>query len=595
MSLPVTFANVVEIFTITGSLVLGILVLASYRHERSGRLFGLLCLVLALWKCLDFASPDLTASPLVQSLSWAAAAISVALAWHFVVAYTGQGRRELRRMWSALYFTSLPLAVIALLGSLRNNIVFQGVFAVNFVLGMGGITALSFYSYLRERRREMVCAILGTLSIALGAGVHIITILFNLGDWRFHTYGMLAFEAFFAYDILVAGLLRERKERVTTLEELGLRERRLEMAEESFRRLLDASYDILFTMDREGNIVAISTEAEEIQGIKVKDLLGKGYLDYVSEKDRTRIADAVLKGMQGDKIRDMEVEIAIPDGPRAVFLITATRIRGEDGMALVIARDITASKLMELELEERNRLLEEANRRLRELDALKTELVGIVGHELRSPLTVIYSYGAALEDHWEMMSEERKLECVDHILKECNRLNRMVENILDMSRIESERLFMHYQEADLVVFLRDTAREMSMTPGARPVNVVTSMGSLELQADWDKMKQVLINLLDNAFRFSPPGAQVLLTGDLEDSSIVVRVKDGGPGIPRENRDCLFDKFTQSKASGMERGLGLGLYIVRTFVEAHGGKVWLEEEEGFGTVIAFSLPLEVKKA
>jgi len=217
-------------------------------------------------------------------------------------------------------------------------------------------------------------------------------------------------------------------------------------------------------------------------------------------------------------------------------------------------------------------------------------LLANASHELRSPLTVIYSYAAALKDHWSKMDEERKMECIDHVLRECNRLNRMVENVLDMSRIESERLFLHRQRGDLIALLGDVKHEMSIAPGSCPVRLITSVQHLELFADWDKVKQAVINLIDNAFRFSPPGSQVIITGDIHDGSAVVRVKDMGPGVPLEQRDRLFEKFTQSKAMGMERGLGLGLYIVRTFVEAHGGKVWLEDEEDLGAVVAFSLPI-----
>ncbi|MDD5667425.1 MAG: ATP-binding protein, partial [Actinomycetota bacterium] len=443
--------------------------------------------------------------------------------------------------------------------------------------------------------REMIWAILGTLSIAIGAGIHIITLLLDLDPFHFHTYGMLGFELFFGYDIMVGGLLRIRREHLRALEELGLRERKLEMAEEGFRRLLESSFDILFTVDREGNILAISTEVEEIRGFRLRKLLGRGYLEFLTPQDRAKVADAVVRGMEGEKIQYMEITLEQPGARPLVVQITATRLKGEDGIALVIARDVTGARRMERELQERNLLLEEANRRLRELDTLKTELVGVVGHELRSPLTVIYSYAAALKDHWNKMEEERKLECIEHVLRECNRLNRMVENVLDLSRIESERLFLHRQRGDLVALLSDVTREMAMAPGARLIRLVTSVRHMEMEVDWDKIKQVVINLLDNAFRFSPPGSQVILTGDIMDGKAVVRVKDMGPGVPPEKRDRLFEKFTQSKAEGMERGLGLGLYIVRTFVEAHEGEVWLEDEQGLGTVIAFSLPLEAVSA
>jgi len=125
------------------------------------------------------------------------------------------------------------------------------------------------------------------------------------------------------------------------------------------------------------------------------------------------------------------------------------------------------------------------------------------------------------------------------------------------------------------------------------MRLVTSVRDVEIEADWDKVKQIVINLLDNAFRFSPAGSQVLVTSDVQDGRAVVRVKDMGPGVPLAKRDRLFEKYTQSKMEGMERGLGLGLYIVRTFAEAHGGEVWLEDEEGLGTVIAFSLPIDAE--
>jgi len=591
VSLPVTFPNMLEIFVTIGSLILGAIVLATHRHERSGRLFGFLCLALALLKGFEFADPELTTAAWVDSAGWALGAITVAFAWHFVVSYTYRGINEPRLLWSVMYVPALLLAVPPFLGSLRNNTVYQVCFAINYMVGVSGIVALTIRAYLRERSPEMIWAVLGTLSIAIGAGIHIITLLLDLGSWHIHTYGMLAFEVFFAYDILASGFLRERREHMHALEELGLRERKLEMAEKGFRRLMESSFDILFTVDGEGNVLAVSTEAENIGGFQVKDLLGKGYQDFLTPEDQAKVAEAVVKGMAGEKIRYMEVTISKPGTKPLIMQVTATRLRGENNIALVIARDVTGARQMERDLHERNLLLEEANRRLRELDTLKTELVGVVGHELRSPLTVIYSYAAALKDHWNKMEEARKLECIDHVLRECNRLNHMVENVLGMSRIESERLLLHRQRGDLVTMLSDVTREMAMAPGARTIRLVTSVSHLEVEVDWDKVKQVVINLVDNAFRFTPPDSQVIITGDVMDGEAVVRVKDMGPGMPLQNRDRLFEKYIQSKAEGMERGLGLGLYIVRTFVEAHGGKVWLEDEKGLGAVVAFSLPLE----
>lgn len=591
MQIQLDYRSVLEIITIVGSGLLGLIVLANHWHDRQGRLFGLLCLSLCVWKAFDFAYLELTTDLWVDSLVWSTGIFSVALAFHFITACSFQGRDEPPLLYAAAYPLAAFFIVVSSLGYMNKGTAWQVAFSVFFAAGVGGVVWLMAWAYKRERRRELIWALLGVVSLAIGVLIQLVTIIMGREEFYSETYGMLAFEIFFGYDILVAGFLREREKHMRALEELGLRERRLEEAEAGFQRLMDTSYDIILTIDREGRITAINTKAEEVLGYPVERLLGYGYLDYTSEEDRAKVADALFRGFKGEKIRFLEIALAHPGEPPVIMSLSSTRLPGEGtDTALVIARDVTGEKKMERELQERNLLLEEANRRLRELDTLKTELVGIVGHELRSPLTVIYSYSAALKDHWDKMEDERKLECVDHMLRECNRLNHMVENVLDMSRIESKFLFVHRQQGDLVALLSDVIREMSVTPGSRPIRLATSMDRLEMEADWDKVKQVVINLLDNAFRFSPPDSEVTITGDRQDGAVVVRVKDRGPGIAPENREHFFDKFTQSKSSGMERGLGLGLYIVRTFVEAQGGEVWLEDEEDLGTIIAFSLPL-----
>jgi PAS domain S-box-containing protein len=591
MQINLDYQTIPELIAIIASGLLGIIVLANHWRERPGRLFGLLCLSLAVWKTFDFAYPGLTSTFWVNAMGWSTGIFSVALAFHFIVAYAFHGREEPPLLFAAGYPFAAFFILTSALGYVPNSTAWQVAYSIFFVFGVGGVVGLMAWAYLRERSRALIWALLGAALLAIGVALQLIAIMLGREEFYSQTYGMLAFEICFGYDILMGGFLREREKHMHALEELGLREQRLEAAEAAFQRLVDTSYDIIFTIDREARVTAINSEVEEVLGFNVEEFLGYGYLGYLSEEDRAKVADALVRGFKGEKIRFLEVYINRPGAPPAVLSLSATRLGGDgEETALMIARDVTEERKMELELQDRNLLLEEANVRLRELNTLKTELVGIMGHELRSPLTIIYSYAAALQDHWKKMEDERKLECVEHMLHECNRLNRMVENVLDMSRVESERLFLHRQSGDLVALLENVIREMSVTSGAHPTRLITSTQQLEMEADWDKIKQVVINLLDNAYHFSFPDTQVIISGDVQDGQAVVRVKDMGPGIPPENRDRLFDKFTQSKSSGMERGLGLGLYIVRTFVEAHGGDVWLEEEEGLGAIVAFSLPL-----
>ncbi len=591
MLVQVNPTNVTETVAVVGSALLGLIVLAGHWRDMHGRLFGLLCLALATWKAFDFAHPLVTTDPWVDAVSWALGAFCVAQAVHFFVTYSLKGKNFARLLYGIAYPASALFMAAAALGVLSSSSIWKAIFGVYLLLASALIVTLMAWEFNLTRDRQHLLALLGAVFVVLGACLQVADILWDLWGLRFQTYGMLAFEACFAYDILVAGFLRVRQEHMQALEELGLREKRLAEAEARFRKMLDNSYDVIFTVDREGNILAINTDAEEVLGFPVEKVLGKGYLDFLDPQEKERAFSALARGLGGEKIRFFEVTLRRPDGKPVILSITGTRLYTDKEAALVIARDVTQSREMELELMRRNALLEEANRRLRELDQLKTELVGIVGHELRSPLTVINSYASALRDHWEKMADGQKLDCIDRMLRECERLNRMVENVLDMSRIESEQMFLNRRKGDLVSVMEDVIRSMTMVPGSRPIHLVTSVRSLEMEADWDKVKQVLINLLDNAFRFSPPEGRVIVTGEVRDRMAVVKVKDQGPGIPGENRDRLFEKFIQSKPEGMEKGLGLGLFIVRTYVEAHGGEVWVEDEEGMGAVLAFSLPLD----
>ncbi|MGQ9474714.1 MAG: PAS domain-containing sensor histidine kinase [Actinomycetota bacterium] len=590
MQVQVNPTNVTETVAVVGSALLGLITLFAHWRDARGRIFGTLCIFLATWKAFDFAYPLVTQASWVDAAGWALGALCVALAVNFFSTYSlGDSR-----LHGVLYATAFPISAVfviaAALGALAPSNAWKTAFGAYLFLASVLIVALMVREYRRAKDGQHLLALVGALTITVGACLQVADLVWDLWGLRFQTYGMLAFEACFAYDILVAGFLRAKAEHLEALEELGLRERRLEEAEAKFRKMLDNSYDVIFTMDREGNILAINTDAEEVLGFPVQRVLGKGYLDFLEPREMERALSALLRGLGGEKIRFYEVTLRRPDGKPVILSLTGTRLYTEREAALVIARDVTRSREMELELMRRNALLEEANRRLSEMDRLKTELVGIVGHELRSPLTVINSYASSLKDHWNRLDEERKLSSLDHILHECQRLNRMVENVLDMTRIESDQMFLNRQRGDLVKVLQEVVGSMSLLAGAKKVHLVTSVQRLEMEADWDKVRQVVINLLDNSFRFSPPGDPVVVTGDVQDGEVVVRVKDRGPGIPPEDRERLFDKFTRSKAEGIEGGLGLGLYIVRTYVEAHGGRVWVEDEEGMGAVVAFSLPL-----
>jgi signal transduction histidine kinase len=228
--------------------------------------------------------------------------------------------------------------------------------------------------------------------------------------------------------------------------------------------------------------------------------------------------------------------------------------------------------------------------RLQEVDRLKQDFVSNVTHELRSPLTSLRGYVELLlkESAGPLTSEQREFLIV--VKNNSVRLARFIDNLLDVAKIEAGKIELHPER----VLLQDLALEMSVV--FRPMaqekkidfRIAIDPHLPPLWADADKMLEIFTNLLSNAFKFTPPAGQVALLAATENDHLHVRVTDTGIGIPPDALATVFNKFEQVKpTTGLARktkGSGLGLTIVKGFVEAHGGRVWIESEQGRGTTV-----------
>jgi signal transduction histidine kinase len=227
----------------------------------------------------------------------------------------------------------------------------------------------------------------------------------------------------------------------------------------------------------------------------------------------------------------------------------------------------------------------------RELARMQDEFVSTVSHELRTPLGFIKGYTTTLlrsDAEWEPAARQEFLKIID---EEADRLRELIDNLLDSSRLESGTLSMTLEPVRLSGLLRDTvSRAQALYPEMRlSIDVPDDLPAL--QVDATRLAQVLHNLLTNADKYAQ-GAEVEVSARAEGPAVVVRVRDHGPGIPPEHRAHLFERFFRVPgAKSMIRGTGLGLYICRKIVEAHGGEIKVEDVDGGGACFAFSLPLE----
>jgi two-component system, sensor histidine kinase and response regulator len=226
---------------------------------------------------------------------------------------------------------------------------------------------------------------------------------------------------------------------------------------------------------------------------------------------------------------------------------------------------------------------------LERLNRLKSEFVSLVSHEFRTALVGISGFSEMIRDE-DVSLEEAKTYAGD-INKDAERLNRMINDMLDLDRIEAGRLTLQVQKVDLTSLLEDAA-DRARASSARHFIVCTFEGRPMVQCDPDRIAQVIANLLSNAIKYSPDGGEIAINSVVREGKVDVSVRDHGIGIAPEFIQRLFSRYERyEKTAGKIIGTGLGLAITRQIIEMHGGKIWVDSEPGAGSDFHFTLPLE----
>ncbi|MBC7254419.1 MAG: GAF domain-containing protein [Actinobacteria bacterium] len=263
---------------------------------------------------------------------------------------------------------------------------------------------------------------------------------------------------------------------------------------------------------------------------------------------------------------------------------TLSALAGEVGTALENA-------ILYRELQERAEELERANRELRSLDEMKSNFISTITHELKQPLSLISGYAQTIRDYYESLTYEEELQCLQVILDRTDFLSKLVDEFLDLSLLEMGKVRLHREECDLEGLARKVASQHAARNPDQPIVVDFSPDFPMLMADVRRMEQVLTNLVSNASKFSKGKGEIRITGRVMGDRVRVRVMDRGIGIDPSQLKRIFDRFYQVDSS-MKRsfsGVGLGLFICRELVEAHGGRIWAENRPGGGAVVSFEIP------
>lgn len=235
--------------------------------------------------------------------------------------------------------------------------------------------------------------------------------------------------------------------------------------------------------------------------------------------------------------------------------------------------------------------LQEANARLAELDRLKSDFIAIASHELRTPLGLILGYATFLRDDASGAASEQ----LDMVLRGAMQLQRLIEDMVNLTHLEAGNVELNLSEFVLQEAIQEAIESQQQFAIAKSLDMGHSLpaATIRVRADWEKIKIVLNNLLNNAIKFTPPGGRVQVTASTQTGTVTVAVADTGIGIPANELDRIFDRFYQveSHLTRQEGGMGLGISIARGMVELHGGRMWVESVEGRGSRFTFTLPVK----
>jgi len=246
--------------------------------------------------------------------------------------------------------------------------------------------------------------------------------------------------------------------------------------------------------------------------------------------------------------------------------------------------------LLEEKIKQATNELSEANRELQTLDKLKSDFLANMSHELRSPLTVIRGGADYLNRTIKGTENRRYLAIID---KNLGRLIHLVTDLFDFTRIEAKKADWSFEREDVSGLIQEVIEILS--PLALDKGVAMSCecpGEIYAEIDLERMEQVMVNLVENAIKFSDEGTEIRIKITEEEDNILVSVSDQGIGISQENLEAIFEKFHTLPSSGSKdkrEGTGLGLAISKGIIEAHGGRIWGESVKDEGSVFFFSVP------
>ncbi len=350
----------------------------------------------------------------------------------------------------------------------------------------------------------------------------------------------------------------------------------LRMSEDKYRTLVEASPDGVLSIDGRGIITDCNTGLCKMLGYERKQLCGREARQLETKKNLDAEAYYHAHLIQGE-FMEVETEILRHDGqalPVWAKLVRLAEPSTADIQTIIYFRDI-------------------ADRR--KIDEMKDEFVGLVSHELRSPLTVIIGALHTAISEGPRLSQKETRQLLNDAAAEAEQLSHLVGNLLELSRAQANRLFLHVEPINMAKAVHKVIASVERQSSKHKFVADLPKRLPAVSADQLRLERILHNLLENSVKYSPEGSEITVSAKRDAGQLVLSVSDHGPGISKEDQAKLFKPFQQLGDPMLDhtKGAGLGLLVCRRLVEAHGGRIWVESEPGHGTSFRFTLEASTK--
>lgn len=355
-------------------------------------------------------------------------------------------------------------------------------------------------------------------------------------------------------------------------------ERQLRESEEKFRLLYEDTPFSIVLLDSKGFIVDINPTVTTMLGYKKNELIGKkfGEISVIHPDYIHDIANLFKKFIKGERVHRIDFQAYRKNGSLIWVNLQASLISiGDQLYVQAIFSDITANK-------EADFLIQEEIKKLKELDVIRKNLISRVSHELKTPLVSISGGSELLLSLYKEKFGKDELEIIELIEKGGKRLRHLVDNLIDISRIEYNKLKLSKQLNDLSEIIRDCIKELNYWIKDRKINLIlTAPESLKLKLDRIRVEQVIINLISNAIKNTPPEGEIAIVLTKKSEWAELSIKDSGIGLTKEEMNILFTRFGKIERYGPGyeyadiQGTGLGLFISKEIVDLHEGEIRAE--------------------